>query len=263
MLFLALGCAAGSVGSGVLNAAIPYDSAKLSYVQNQVTIGALSGGGERAAKVSDVVRASDFVQTESDSRAELTFEDSSIVRVGQNAVFTFEAASRTLSLKKGTMMFFVPPGSGGGTIKTPSLTAAIAGTVGKVSSGEGYELIALLSGELKTKWGNVPAGWAIEWRNGKVRIFRYDPSEVEKGKLFLLGGRPLPEHPTVEGFQQFGKGKFELPNLHYLDLKDIQVDQNVEEDSQNEPPPADRPKKNQTPRPTPSNPNGPTPTPYF
>jgi len=180
-----------------VQAAIPFDSAKLSFVENDVRIGALGGGASKSAAISDTVKASDYVQTAVDSRAELTFQDNSIVRVGQSSLFTFEAASRTLSLKKGTMIFFVPPGSGGGNIKTPSLTAAITGTICKVSKEKKRELMAVLSGELNTTYGRVPAGWVIEWSNGKVRIYRFNPSETTKGKLFLLGNRRLPEEPEV------------------------------------------------------------------
>lgn len=241
-------------------ATIPFNSAKVSFVENDVKIGALAGGNPRPASTQDVVLATDYLQTETASRAELIFEDRSIVRVGQNAIFTFDAASRTLSLQKGTMMFFVPPGSGGGKIKTPSLTAAITGTVGKVSKEKLRELIAVLSGELDTAYGRVPAGWVIEWYKGKVRIYRFDPTETTKGKLYFLGGRPFPEEPEVlrnQRLQQMG-----IPDLHRLDLSEnTRLYPEINDappppernDDEEDPPPAVRPR---------ATPSVPTPTPH-
>ncbi len=45
------------------------------------------------------------------------------------------------------MMFYVPKGAGGANLKTPSLTAAITGTIGKVAPG----YIAILEGSLTLK----------------------------------------------------------------------------------------------------------------
>jgi hypothetical protein len=126
-------------------------------------------------------------------------------------VFSFAAESRTLSLEKGAMLFYVPPGTGGGNIKTPSLTAAITGTVAKVSR----DLIAVLSGELKTPWGTVHAGEAIENINGKVRIFEFDQSQALTGQLIAWGG-PLPELPQV------GTPPIYLfPNLQWLNTLSV------------------------------------------
>jgi hypothetical protein len=140
-----------------------------------------------------------------------------MVRVGQDSVFSFDASSRTLSLEKGSMLFYVPPGSGGGQIKTPSLTAAITGTVAKVSKN----LIAVMSGEVRTPWGMVHAGQAIDALNGNIRIFQFDPSQAMAGHLVGFGG-PLPELPQVGGENN---KVYSNANLHYLDVTSFgQVD---------------------------------------
>jgi hypothetical protein len=221
-------------------AAIPFDSATVTVAHNRVSIGKTEGGEGRTAKVSDVIRAKDYLMTDTDSRAELTFADSSIVRVGQNSVFNFEAASRTLSLRKGSMIFYVPPGNGG-EIKTPSLTAAITGTLGKVASERVRELIAILRGKLATKWGQVPAGWAIEFAGGQIRIFRFDPAESTVGRLYRLGNTPLPEEAVDFGGDN--GGTFNIPDLHLFDLLDItQVNPNVDEAMDRPKPKPDVPK---------------------
>jgi len=203
LMLLAL-AAAGAHGG------LPFSSATVTRIENHVTLGNHAGGNERPALLHDVIQAQTYIFTKDESRAELEFPDHSIVRVGQNTVFSFDAASRTLSLEKGAMLFYVPPGSGEGNIKTPSLTAAITGTVAKVSR----DLIAVLSGQIKTPWGIVGPGDAIEFVNGKVRIFQFDPGQAAAGKLIAWGG-PLPELPEVGGENNH---VYSMPDLRKLDI---------------------------------------------
>ena len=215
---LALGFALYTLAGASAHGVEPFSSATVTRVENDVTIGNHAGGNERPAVIHDVVEAQTYLYTQDKSRAELEFPDHSIVRVGQNTVFSFDSASRTLSLEKGAMLFYVPPGSGGGNIKTPSLTAAITGTVGKVSK----DLIAVLSGEIKTPWGIVHAGEAIASINGHIRIFKFDQSQAMAGYLVAWGG-PLPELPQIGGETNPVYG---LPDLHLFDVLGInQVDQ--------------------------------------
>lgn len=184
-------------GAPMMAEAAPFDSAKITRAENNVSVGEVSGGkatGHRPAKVSQTLRANNFVQTGSDSRAQLEFPDTSLVRVGQNSVFTFESKSRTLSLQKGDMLFYVAPGQGAGTIKTPALTAAITGTLCKVSTNT----IAVLRGSItifiEGKKVKIPAGWAVTVIKGKVHVYKFDPKEAGRGKLYAMG--PLPEDPA-------------------------------------------------------------------
>ena len=118
------------------HAVLPFNSATVTRVENKVNYGQVKGGRSqtRPASPQDVVTASDFLLSETASRAELKYPDGTIVRVGQNTVFSFDANTRTLSLDKGTFIFFVPKGAGGCTIKTPSYTAAITGCEGAVTT---------------------------------------------------------------------------------------------------------------------------------
>ncbi len=147
--------------------ASPFDSAKITRVENNVSIGEISGGkatGHRPAAVSQTVKANNFVQTGSDSRAQLEFKDTSLVRVGQNSVFSFESKSRTLSLQKGDMLFYVAPGQGNGTIKTPALTAAITGTLCKVTTNTIAVLRGSITITINGKPVKIPAGYAVTSR---------------------------------------------------------------------------------------------------
>lgn len=176
----------------VAHAATPYRQATVTRTQNKVSYGEVKGERSelRPATVDDVVRASNFLQTETDSRAELKYDDGSLVRIGQNTIFSFEAITRTLSLNKGSMIFYVPKGSGGANIKTPSLTAAITGTIGKVAKN----YIAILEGSITLKPSGkvVSAGqFARIEEDGSITIDFYDPTKELDGKLVNFNG-PLP-----------------------------------------------------------------------
>lgn len=173
-------------------AAIPFNSATVTRVENIVNYGERRGdrSSTRRAVAQDVVRANNFLLSETDSRAELQYPDGSVVRIGQNTVFSFDASSRTLALEKGTLIFHIPKGSGGGTIKTPSLTAAITGTTGKVSENH----IAILEGEvtLIPSGRKVPASFfARRNPDGTITIARFDPARAFEGRLMAFNG-PMP-----------------------------------------------------------------------
>jgi hypothetical protein len=184
--------ALAAVSLATIHAATPYRQATVTRTQNTVNYGEVKGDRSelRPAKVDDVIRSTNFLQTETDSRAELKYEDGSLVRVGQNTVFSFEAITRTLSLGKGSMIFYVPKGSGGANVKTASLTAAITGTIGKVAGN----YLAILEGSivLKPSGKVVSAGqFARVEPDGSITIDFYDPTKEMDGKLMAFNG-PLP-----------------------------------------------------------------------
>jgi FecR-like protein len=84
-------------------------------------------GGQRSAAVSDDVREGTAVRTGSDSRAELTFTDLTITRLGANTIFSFNAGARELDLAGGAVLVEVPRNGAGVKIITSAVTAAITG----------------------------------------------------------------------------------------------------------------------------------------
>src|SRR5437868_3730102 len=82
----------------------------------------------RPAVVSDEVRDGTAVRTGVQSRAELTFTDSTLARLGANTIFSFTEGTRNLDLKDGVMLLRVPKDAGGSKINTAAVTAAITGT---------------------------------------------------------------------------------------------------------------------------------------
>jgi hypothetical protein len=191
---VALSCAAAACLLGAVAAhAAAFNQARVTRIQNRVNYGEVRGGRAavtRPASVNDIVRENNYLLTEIEARAELRYEDGSVVRIGQNTVFSFDADTRRLTLDKGSLIFYIPKGSGGGQIKTPSLTAAITGTVGKVSTNT----IAILDGQVRL----VPSGrlvgegqFARANRDGSITIAPFDMSRANDGELMTFNG-PMP-----------------------------------------------------------------------
>ena len=66
------------------------------------------------------------MRTGSDSRAELTFTDRTLTRLGANTVFSFGEGARDFDLASGSVLLYVPKRSGKGRINTA--VATVAGT---------------------------------------------------------------------------------------------------------------------------------------
>jgi len=207
---------------GDLHAVEPLASATVTRVENKVSYGKIVGDKSetRPAATNDVVKAGNFLMSETDSRAEMKYDDGTIVRIGQNTIFSFEANTRTLNLKQGTFVFYMPKGKGGGTIKTPTFTAAITGTIGKVSKN----IIAIIEGEITL----LPSGRKVAEgffarinADGTIDILPFDLSKEFNGKLMTFNG-PLPGLPALPtsdydallaAFQKLGiEGSFETIN---------------------------------------------------
>ncbi len=82
----------------------------------------------RPASISDQIREGTAVRTGLESRAELTFTDATLARLGANTIFSFDQGTRNLQLGGGAMLLHVPKNSGGAQINTAAITAAITGT---------------------------------------------------------------------------------------------------------------------------------------
>src|SRR6266480_3466384 len=80
----------------------------------------------RPATVNDNVGPGAAVRTGSDSRAELTFTDRTLTRLGANTVFSFGEGARDFDLASGSVLLYVPKRSGKGRINTA--VATVAGT---------------------------------------------------------------------------------------------------------------------------------------
>ncbi|PYK76474.1 MAG: hypothetical protein DME42_00015 [Verrucomicrobia bacterium] len=82
----------------------------------------------RPAHLNDNVPEGSAVRTGADSRAELTFADLTITRIGANSIFSFEENGRNVNVENGAILLRVPADSGGARIRSSALTVGITGT---------------------------------------------------------------------------------------------------------------------------------------
>src|SRR5258707_16317 len=83
-----------------------------------------SKSAPRPATVNDSVGEGTAVRTGGDSRAELTFTDQTITRLGSNTVFSYGQGAKDFDLASGAVLMVVPKEAGDRTIKHSTHTAA-------------------------------------------------------------------------------------------------------------------------------------------
>ena len=81
----------------------------------------------RPAAVNDTVREGNAVRTGTESRAELTFTDQTLTRLGANTVFSVGAGVRTYDLGSGAVLLSAPKSAGTVKITTAVATCAVSG----------------------------------------------------------------------------------------------------------------------------------------
>jgi len=142
-------------------------TANITHVLNDVQVYP-DAGSAHLATIGEKVTNSSSVQTGRRSRAELTFNDNTITRLGQNSVFSFREGGRNVELKQGSILMQVPKNAGGVTIRTATVTAAITGTTVMFEYGPGKWIkLITLEGTQKLylngskKFVAVPAGKMI------------------------------------------------------------------------------------------------------
>lgn len=102
--------------------------AEVYKLVNQVQL-ILKNKPPRPARLLDVLIPQDGLETAARSKAELLFNEGSLVRVGANAMFRFVPGTRSFQLRNGTVLAIFRPYSGGGTISTPQARVIGRGTV--------------------------------------------------------------------------------------------------------------------------------------
>ena len=107
--------------------ALDFSQARVTQVVQDVKV-VPTGSAARAATVNETVQQGAAVQTGTQSRSELTFQDKTITRLGENTIFTVGQGARTVELGSGQFLLYVPKKAGGAKVKMGSVTAAITGT---------------------------------------------------------------------------------------------------------------------------------------
>ena len=180
-------------------------AARVTQVVNDVKV-LLEKEAPRPVALSDVIRHGTAVSTGTQSRGELTFDDLTITRLGTNTTFSFKEGTRQMNLVNGAILFQVPKGSGGATIRTVGVTAAITGTTGigefhpaTTSHPQPFSKWLCLEGTFRLY---LPNGQSLELGPGKMvttdgksfsTVLTFDIAGLVSTSLFFTGfDRPLP-----------------------------------------------------------------------
>ena len=164
------------------------ESAKVTVAVNKVQI-APSGQSPKPAGVGDVLAGKATLETGESSRAELTFNDQTIARIGANSVFSFFRGTRELELNQGVIFMQVPKNAGGATIQTAAVTAAITGTTIAIEyskakgKAHGAVKILVLEGTLRVYLKSRP-GESILLTAGQMIDLDPDATSLPEPKIF-------------------------------------------------------------------------------
>ncbi len=162
----------------------------------------------RPAQVSDSVRDGTAVRTGDESRAELTFTDAILARLGANTIFSFNEGTRNLELGGGAMLLRVPKNAGGAQINTAAVTAAITGTTIMLEfHPNAYIKFIVLEGTGRI-FRNNKIGESVLVKAGQMLIVNPngkglpDPVDVDldrliKTSLLINGFGPLPSTDLI------------------------------------------------------------------
>lgn len=217
-----------------LVAAGPLQSAAVTRVYREVDLRPPDQPAQ-PAKIGDSVSGRTAVQTGTQSRAELEFNDRTIARLGANSVFSFERGTRDLNLDDGVILLEVPKNAGGAKINTAAVTAAVTGTTVLVESrqaegrrGKVVKFI-VLEGTMRLTLNGRPgesvlltAGQMITF-SGNAKRFP-DPVTIDVGRLQKTSGLmgrqfgPLQNEPYIRdtiGEQRVLKAKGKLITVNY------------------------------------------------
>jgi len=247
--------------------------ARVTQVVNDVKL-LLEQSAPRPAAISDLIRHGIAVRTGTQSRSELTFADLTITRLGANTIFSFKEGTREMNLIDGAILFQVPKGSGGATIRTVGVTAAITGTTG---IGE-FHPATTSHPKPSSKWlcleGTfhlyLPNGQSLELGPGKMvttdgksfsKVMTFDIAKLVSTSLFFTGyDQPLASMNLImlESENQLASSLFATSTTNPLDparIVNVTSQAIVAEETQTSP------SASPTPPITPTPPVSPTPPP--
>jgi hypothetical protein len=113
--------------SSLASAQTPLTRAVVQNLRKQVRL-MPNNQQPRPARVKDTLRPGDALATARASLAELRFNDQSVARIGEQALFYFTPNTRTFDLRNGTVLLMIPRGQGVTRMKTPNAAAGIKGS---------------------------------------------------------------------------------------------------------------------------------------
>jgi len=186
----------------------PLEAGAFSAVKNDVQ--QTEGADKKQAVKDGKISEGNKVDTGAGSCTEMTFTDSSVMRIGQNSHFSFDSKERLIRLDKGTVLMHVPPGNGGVAIEGGGVVGAVSGsTVMASSDGKGNFSFAILEseggkGQITNKDGSVTPltpgqmGVVSSTRPGVSTSFEVNVTALmESSPLFTEFTTPMPGNEKV------------------------------------------------------------------
>ena len=186
----------------------PLEAGAFSAVKNNVQ--QTAGAEKKQAQKDGKIAEGNKVDTGVGSCTEMTFTDSSVMRMGQNSHFSFDSKERLIRLDKGTVLMHVPPGNGGVAIEGGGVVGAVSGsTVMASSDGSGNFAFVILesdagAGQITNQDGSVTSitpgqmGVVSADRPGTSTSFDVNVTALmESTPLFTEFSTPLPGNEKV------------------------------------------------------------------
>lgn len=127
VLVTSLLCAGGTIFSLPATAETPLTQAIIQRLRNEVKLHPKQKQS-RTAQKADVLTPGDALSTYRRAMAELRFNDRSLARIGEQAIFQFEPNTRSFDLRRGTVLLLIQPGQGRTRVRTPNAAAGIRGS---------------------------------------------------------------------------------------------------------------------------------------
>ena len=178
--------------------ALDFSQARVTQVVQDVKV-VPSGAAARPAAVNETVHKGSAVQTGTQSRSELTFQDQSITRLGEKTIFSVGGDARSIELGSGQFLLYVPKKAGGAKVKMGSVTAAITGTtvLGNVNPN-GIVEFTVLEGTANVRLDSV--GQCLRIHAGQK--VTYDPVTGKLGDPVDVDIQKQLSSPLVADFGQ-------------------------------------------------------------
>src|SRR5438045_248713 len=153
----------------------------------------------RPAEINDKVDEGTALRTGGDSRSELTFADLTITRLGENTIFSFNRAGRSVRLDSGSILLYARKNSGAAEISTKAVSVGITGTtIIFESKPAGYDRLIVLEGNARFSLNDYP-DQSMEVHGGQLLNVKAGAKKLPKpGRVDLR--RIIRTHPLIKNF---------------------------------------------------------------
>lgn len=162
----------------------------------------------RPASMNDRVQEEIAVRTGDKSRSELTFADLTISRLGANTIYSYNKGGRSIDLTGGSVLLRVPKDSGGGCVRSSSVSVAVTGTTFILESARGgRSKLLVLEGSARLGLRKYPAqirtvqaGQMLDVPAGATTLpmpVNIDLKRTLKEHPLLAGWPPLPSQGLI------------------------------------------------------------------